>query len=84
MKRTLVVVALSMLTAFPAAAADWYIVCAKSQATGDSSCVKCSTIFRVFSTTKPAGGCAAIGMRPMVFATRHEAVEWKSAKCTCP
>jgi len=84
MKRVLVALALAVLLSVPAAAADWYIICARLKVDEYTACLKCSGIFRVFSEKKPSGGCIAISMRPLVFATRQEALEWKRTKCTCP
>ena len=84
MKHMFAALALSVLPALPTAGADWYILCVKPKVVEGSTCVKCSEIFSVFSERKPGGGCAAIGMRPVVFDTRQEALEWKRTRCTCP
>jgi len=84
MKRALFALALFVLLVVPAAAADWYILCVKLKVAESGACVKCSEIFRVFSEIRPSGGCTAIGMRPLVFPTRQEALEWKKTNCSCP
>ncbi|MCA1960476.1 MAG: hypothetical protein LDL33_06750 [Desulfomonile sp.] len=84
MKRTFLALTLCLLPAISAPAADWYILCVKVKVPEGSACVKCSEIFRVFSEVRPSGGCTAIGMRPLVFPTRQEALEWKKTNCTCP
>jgi hypothetical protein len=83
MRKIVLAAILLAVTAAPSLAADWYIICVKLKIVDEEACVKCSDIYKVYSETKPAGGCTAVGMRPMVFETRKAALEWKESKCNC-